>query len=65
MTHLGAPMIYYGDEAGMWEPMIHAAVSRCCGKIHVCGRNPAGRRLNARRPDTVTFDADLFAHYSG
>jgi glycosidase len=64
MTYLGAPMIYYGDEAGMW-----GANDPCCRKPMLWhDLNYADETLQAdgsRRavPDAVAFDADLFAHY--
>jgi glycosidase len=63
MTHLGAPMVYYGDEAGMW------------GGDDPCDRLPmvwedltyddqAGDPLGRQRPvDKVAFDAALFEFY--
>jgi cyclomaltodextrinase / maltogenic alpha-amylase / neopullulanase len=65
MTYLGAPMVYYGTEAGMW------------GGDDPCDRMPmlwpelqfdpqAGDpRGNGREPDTVEFDAGLFAYFKG
>jgi len=64
MTYLGAPMIYYGDEAGMW-----GANDPCCRKPMLWrDLEYAAETLRAdgsRRavPDAVIFDADLFAHY--
>jgi cyclomaltodextrinase len=63
MTYLGAPMVYYGDEAGMW------------GGDDPCDRWPmvwddlaydsqAADPLDRERPaDTVEVDADLFDFY--
>jgi len=64
MTYVGAPMIYYGDEAGMW-----GANDPCCRKPMVwedltCADeacNPDGTRRSP--PDSVAFNRDLFAHY--
>ncbi len=64
MTYLGAPMIYYGDEAGMW-----GANDPCCRKPMVWDDmtfapetlSPAGQPYADPRP--VAFDHDLFAHY--
>lgn len=64
MTYLGAPMIYYGDEAGMW-----GANDPCCRKPMVWDDLqyadeiylPDGR--TRPHPDKVAFDHDLHAHY--
>lgn len=63
MSYLGAPMIYYGDEAGAWGggdpddrmPMIWRDVAYEPQAI-----DPRGRE---RKPDEVKFDSDLFAFY--
>lgn len=64
MTYVGAPMIYYGDEVGMW------------GANDPCSRKPmlwddlryadeAYRYDGTRRakPDTVAVNRELLAHY--
>jgi glycosidase len=59
----GAPMIYYGDEAGMWggddpddrKPMVWAD--------HVYDAEVQDPRGLPRRPDPVAFDGRLFAFY--
>jgi cyclomaltodextrinase / maltogenic alpha-amylase / neopullulanase len=63
MTFVGPPMVYYGDEAGMWGP------------DDPCNRRPmvwddfeyqpqAGDPLNRERePDKVAFDANLHDFY--
>jgi cyclomaltodextrinase len=64
MTALGAPMIYYGDEAGMW-----GANDPCCRKpmlwpglrYHDEATGPDG--LPRAQPDAVAFDQELFDHY--
>ena len=64
MTYVGAPMIYYGDEAGMW-----GANDPCCRKPMVWedlsyadeACNPDGSRRES--PDRVAFNRDLFEHY--
>jgi glycosidase len=64
MTYLGAPMIYYGDEAGMW-----GANDPCCRKPMLWPELdyaaeaylPNGERR--AQPDPVAFDHELFAHY--
>jgi glycosidase len=64
MTHLGAPMVYYGDEAGMW-----GANDPCCRKPMVWpelqhdaeAAEPDGGMRAVPQP--VAFDHDLFAHY--
>ena len=63
MTYLGAPMIYYGTEAGMWgaddpddrKPMVWADL-----KYESERTDPLNR---ARPADSVEFDSDLFAWY--
>ena len=64
MTYLGAPMIYYGDEAGMW-----GANDPCCRKPMIWkdlsyddeAYLPDGsKRTN---PDTVAFNQELYNHY--
>ncbi len=64
MTYVGAPMIYYGDEAGMW-----GANDPCCRKPMVWPDYeyepesvlPSGAPRASR--DEVAFDADMFGHY--
>jgi cyclomaltodextrinase / maltogenic alpha-amylase / neopullulanase len=64
MTFAGAPMIYYGDEAGMWgaddpddrKPMVWQDLKFAVEKSHpVEGKT--------RPADTNDFDAPLFATY--
>lgn len=63
MTYVGAPMIYYGTEAGMWGghdpdcrmPMVWEDLNHDPQKT-----DPRG---NERSPDEVKFDPDLFAYY--
>jgi glycosidase len=63
MTMPGAPMIYYGDEAGMWggddpdcrKPMVWSGV-----KYETEIADPLGRE---RKPDPVFFNTDLFNWY--
>jgi cyclomaltodextrinase / maltogenic alpha-amylase / neopullulanase len=63
MCYLGAPMVYYGDEAGMWGghdpddrmPMVWADL-----KYDPQAIDPRGRE---RTEDDNNFDADLFAFY--
>ncbi len=63
MTMPGAPMIYYGDEAGMWggddpdcrKPMIWGDM-----KYDTEIADPLGR---IRKPDSVFFDTKLFNWY--
>lgn len=64
MTAVGAPMIYYGDEAGMWgatdpccrKPMVWPELRFADEATGVDGRPRA-------KPDAVAFDHGLFAHY--
>ncbi len=63
LTLPGAPMIYYGDEAGMWggddpdcrKPMIWPELSFEPETHHPLGKT--------RPADSVAFDADMFAWY--
>jgi glycosidase len=63
MSYVGAPMIYYGDEAGMWGagdpddrmPMIWRDVT-----YEPQSNDPRNRE---RKPDEVKFDEDLFSFY--
>ena len=63
MTYVGAPMVYYGTEAGMWGghdpdcrmPMVWADL-----KFDPQAIDPRG---NPREPDEVNFDAGLFEFY--
>lgn len=63
MTYVGAPMLYYGTEAGMWGaddpddrmPMVWRDLTYA---------DQAADPLNrARTPDPIAFDEDLFAFY--
>ncbi len=62
-TYLGAPMIYYGTEAGMWgaddpddrKPMVWADLN-----YEPESHDPLAR---ARHADVVKFDPDLFGWY--
>jgi len=62
-TYVGAPMIYYGDEAGMWgandpdcrKPMVWKDINYA-PEVY----NPDGTK---RSPDLVEFDEDMFNHY--
>lgn len=64
MTYLGAPMVYYGDEAGMW-----GANDPCCRKPMLWpelnyapeAADPAGGWR--AQPQPVAFDHTLFDHY--
>ncbi len=64
MTYPGAPMIYYGDEAGMW-----GANDPCCRKPMVwrdLAYEPETTLPDGSprpTPDEVTFDEELFATY--
>ncbi len=65
MTYVGAPMIYYGTEVGMWgandpctrKPMIWQELA-----YDPETTNPDGSRK--LQPDAVAVDADLLAWYS-
>lgn len=64
MTYIGAPMVYYGDEAGMW-----GANDPCCRKPMVwpdLAYEPETTEPDGRRrvvPDEVVFDRDMFGTY--
>ncbi len=63
MTMPGSPMVYYGDEAGMWggddpdcrKPMVWPDI-----QYQVERSDPLSRK---RQPDSVSFDNDLFSWY--
>lgn len=63
MTYMGAPMVYYGTEAGMWGaddpddrmPMVWPELV-----YSDQAEDPLGR---SRMPDTVAFDSTVFAFY--
>jgi glycosidase len=63
MSYVGAPMVYYGTEAGMWGghdpddrmPMVWADL-----KFDPQAIDPRGTE---RKPDSVDFDRDLFEFY--
>jgi glycosidase len=63
MLYLGAPMIYYGDEAGMWgaddpddrKPMVWPDLVYEPEKSHPLGK--------PRPEDPVIFDGELFNYY--
>lgn len=63
MTYSGAPMIYYGDEVGMWgandpdcrKPMLWDDIEFAPETY-----NPDG---STRTPDPVVIDHELLAHY--
>jgi len=63
MSYVGAPMIYYGDEAGMWGgndpddrmPMVWEDL-----KYEPQAIDPRGEK---RTPDEVKFEPEIFAFY--
>jgi glycosidase len=63
MTYVGAPMIYYGDEVGMWggndpddrKPMVWPDIQYADEQF-----NPDG---TTRTPDKVSVNQDLLRHY--
>lgn len=63
MTYVGAPMVYYGDEVGMWggndpddrKPMLWPDI-----EYEPEVYNPDGSK---RRPDEVAINRELQAHY--
>ena len=64
MTYIGSPLIYYGDEAGMWgaddpddrKPMVWPEMTYDDEKSHPLKRHH-------RPDDTVAFDQSLFDFY--
>ena len=64
MTYLGAPMVYYGDEAGMW-----GANDPCCRKpmvwLDMKYQDEVFLPNQSKKefPDKVEFDKDLFNYY--
>jgi glycosidase len=65
MTMPGAPMIYYGDEAGMWggdDPDCRKPMVWPDKKYDIEVSDPLGRK---REPDSVNFNTDLYHWYKG
>jgi len=63
MTYLGAPVVYYGDEAGMWgahDPDCRMPMVWKDLKFDPQATDPRGI---GRSPDDLNFDAHLFAFY--
>ncbi len=63
MTYLGAPMIYYGDEAGMWgggDPDCRMPMVWPDENYEPQAVDPRGHE---RQPDEVKFDQTLFDFY--
>lgn len=63
MTMPGSPMIYYGDEAGMWggdDPDCRKPMVWKNFKYEAEQYNAPGDKHN---PDTVSFNSDLFGWY--
>jgi cyclomaltodextrinase len=64
MTYLGAPMIFHGDEGGLW-----GANDPCCRKPMLWPEMTFEPEAAApdgsirAKPDVVGFDEDLFNHY--
>ncbi len=64
MTYVGAPMIYYGDEAGMWggddpddrKPMVWP-------ELRYDAESYKSVRPDLSEIDSVSFDAGMFANY--
>jgi glycosidase len=63
MSYIGAPMIYYGDEAGMWgagDPDDRMPMIWPDRQYDPETSDPRGLQ---RQPDEVKFDDDLFKYY--
>lgn len=64
MTYVGAPMIYYGDEVGMW-----GANDPCCRKpmvwddLNYEAEIYLPDQTKRTNPDTVQLNRDLWLHY--
>ncbi len=61
MTYLGAPMIYYGDEAGMW-----GANDPCCRQPMAWKDLKKDKKLNeikGREKEKVGFDPEMLEYY--
>lgn len=64
MTYVGAPMVYYGDEAGMWgandpdcrKPMLWPGMRYAPEAV-------LPSQTSRPKPDTVAFNTELFQHY--
>lgn len=63
MTYVGAPMIYYGDEAGMWggnDPDSRMPMTWADLRFEPQSIDPRGK---PRTPDEVGFDQQVFDSY--
>ena len=63
MSYVGAPMIYYGDESGMWgagDPDDRMPMVWPDQKYEAQKTDPRGQE---REPDDVAFDQDLYNFY--
>ena len=58
MTYLGAPMIYYGDEAGMW-----GANDPCCRQPLTWKKDKKRTAIKGKEHGDVGFDAGMFEYY--
>ena len=64
MTYVGAPMIYYGDEAGMWgahdpdnrQPMVWE-------DLQYAPQTHDPRNASGEEPQPIAFDKELFGYY--
>ena len=63
MCYVGAPMIYYGDEAGMWGACDPDDRMRTVGPEQQYEPQTIDPRGEDRQPDEVKFDRDLFEFY--
>ena len=63
MTYVGAPMIYYGDEAGMWganDPDDRLPMAWPDLKFNPQSIDPRGGQ---RKPDEIGFNSEVFKFY--
>jgi len=61
MTYLGAPMIYYGDEAGLW-----GANDPCCRQPMTWKDLEKDKKINGikrKEREEVGFDSEMFEYY--
>jgi cyclomaltodextrinase len=63
MAYVGAPMIYYGDEAGMWGAGDPDDRMPTIWRELIYDPQTLDPRGRERQPDEVKFDEDLFSFY--
>ncbi|MBF9239652.1 alpha-glucosidase C-terminal domain-containing protein [Hymenobacter sp. BT683] len=63
LLYLGAPMIFYGDEAGMWGPNDPDCRKPMVWADQQYAPETANPDQSSHAPDAVAFNKDLFAWY--